>query len=192
MSPGLCHPLLTEQGRASPKDVISPSSKKPLLDANPRLSLPPPPELLQMRSELNALRWQLDYQMAAAASPTEDGTTTDRLDDYERRLCALEACLERLNESSPAQPTMESVKAYLDEQIEQHVAGLVERHMEDYTEQIKDDFSDFRDEIDVSIQDRIKDAVADDLEGAVAAQLPDILQEVFDTSHLSVTLSRTV
>lgn len=68
-----------------------------------------------MRCELNALRWQLDCQIVAAVTPTEDGTITDRLDYFQQRLCALEACLERRHEPPLAQTTTESVKAYLDE-----------------------------------------------------------------------------
>lgn len=37
---------------------------------------------------------------------------------------------------------MESVKAYLDEKIEQPMTALVKRYMEDYMQEIKDDLFD--------------------------------------------------
>lgn len=53
-------------------------------------------------------------------------------------------------------------------------------------------FRTCEDDINASVKDRIKDAVAEDFDRAVAMQLPDVVQDVFDASHLSVTLSKTV
>lgn len=102
---------LTEAGRASRENSDAPSPKKHAAALSS--SLPPCPELAQLRAEVNQLRKHVYNPPSRSGTPTEDGYILDRFDAIEMRLRTLESHAENNSAAEAIEQRLSAVEVEL-------------------------------------------------------------------------------